>query len=383
MALGARDTRDLATPTNVDLEALNAYRTADGIGLGELQGLVQAGLTQFNGLAWGDAFAKFVEVFRYLRSPKQTASEAEIKYRLGNVTANDYTETGQEPLQRRSDAGAMVKTYKKTNAIGYTLQDLRRETAASILSDIGAQCDGMKEAVRQAFLNRIFASVTALTVGTSGKSPGWVAPSGTYASASQTYVSPNYNGTEFAAATHNHLDRQADDAAGRRAGFANFKTRILEHGYESVPGGPIMLLHGPLTTADVAADVNYVGRGNADFIRYASTTTLAEVPAWVHGILSDSRAWCVEMGGIPDNYFAAVKSFGVDAVDNPVIWWEPEDAAFRGLTLLGIDPNPPQGFSPWQRVQLYLEFGHAIARPDAGAVLRIAGSGNYTDPTIS
>src|SRR3990167_5058178 len=148
MALGVRDTRSEAWSSNVDLAELDKYRTADGVGLGELGTLVQAGLTAFNGFQWGTAYAKIAELIAMTCARKRGPSGALIHYSTGNIAANDETETGDEAVQRTGDADAMVKVYKKTNRIGYTLQDLRRVTSERVPSDIGRAIDGHKEALR-------------------------------------------------------------------------------------------------------------------------------------------------------------------------------------------------------------------------------------------
>lgn len=373
---GIDDVRSAAFSANVDLAVLNTYRTHDKIGLGELSQDIDSGLQAFDSLQWGQAYAAVTAVMALICSRAMGEEQAAIRYDIGSIDAHDRTEQGQEPAQKLGEADAMVKRYDKVNKIGFTKDSLRLVTADRVLTTIGRAINGHKEQARKALLTHIFTAANAISVG-SGKCPSWCG------GGSQNYVPANFNGKDFSSSHTSHLGRQADSADGRRAGFAAFKTSLEEHGYRSVAGSPTLVLHGEDTAGDVATDAKYVARGNTDFLRLASTTSIAEVPYWVHGILSDSNAWCVQIGGIPDNFFAAVHSFGEWSPLNPVTWWAPADASWQGLRVSGIDPSPPTGMTPWERLELAFEWGMGVQQPDAGAVLKIAASGDYTDPTLS
>lgn len=378
MALGTWQKSDTAPPSNIDLRDLERFTFADGVSLREAWTFAQTAASAFNDNRIANAeVALVLDLLCAPPSPDQ-----EIRYINGSVDWHNASEFGTPEFQRVSTAGAVVIPEAKTAALGVTWEGLRRTRSEDFIAAFGRFLDGAASVKRKSLLETIFTATTARVhpSGNGSKSPSWVG------GGSQNYVPPTRNGVSFAADDHID-DNQADSDAGRLAAFKAMRDNLWEHGYYSEDGAPIILLHGPLTLADVKGVSGYVARKQA-FIEYApgGTTSYAANlgvdPFTFHGVWADGGVWCVQIGGIPDNYFAMVKSFGSRNPMNPIKTWVPQDIG-GSLILRGLDPNPPEYASPIEKLVGHLEYGFGVQLPDAGAVSLIGGGGTYTDPTIT
>lgn len=377
MAAGPAIKADLTSVTNVVLADLNKYRFADGVGAGEAVAFVREQAAAFN--AGRMSNREVAIVMDLICAPP--ATDQEIYFANGDIAWENATEFGQPNYQRLTRAGAVVIPEQKTANIGLTWEAMRRIKSDDWIATVARFLDGAASVKRKALLETIFTVTTARVYpGGTAASPSWVG------GGSQNYVPPTRNGVSFTSDDHVD-DNQADSDAGRLAAFKAMLANINEHGYYSEQGAPIILLHGPDTLADVIAVTGYAANQQA-FVNYApgSTTSYAAVPqadaAVFHGVWTNGGVWCVQIGGITDNYFGMVKSFGSRNPMNPIKEWQPEDLTGQ-LILKGLDPNPPEHVAPIQNFWGHLEFGFGVQDPAAGAVSLIGGGGTYTDMTAT
>lgn len=377
MAAGPMVKADTFTPTNIVVADLNKYKFADGVGVGEAVSFVYAQAQAFNENRLSN---REVAVIADLICAPPT-SEQEIRFTNGQVTWENATEFGQPNYQHLTTAGAVVIPEAKTANIGLSWEAMRRIRSDDWMATVARFLDGAADQKRQSLLKTVLIATTArVHPGGTSVSPSWVG------GGSQNYVPPTRNGVSFS--SDDHLDdNQADSDAGRLAAFKACLANINEHGYYSEAGAPIILLHGPATLADVQAVSGYAANQQS-FVNYApgGTTNYASIPAAdasvFHGVWTNGGVWCCQIGGIPDNYFCMVKSFGNRNPMNPVQEWQPEDLGGQ-LILKGLDLTPPEHQAPIQNFWGHLEYGYGVKDPAAGAVSLIGGGGNYTDPTIT
>jgi hypothetical protein len=366
---------DLAVPSNVVLNDLNKYTFADGVGAGEAVGYVYQQVQNFNQNRIANR--EVAMVMDMLCTPPDT--EQVISFVNGTITWQNATEVGKPDMQHLTTAGAVVIPEQKTANVGLTWEAMRRIKSDEWIATVGRFLDGAVSAKRKSFLDAIGIATTArVHPGGTSASPSWVG------GGSQNYVPPDRNGISFAADDHID-DNQADSDAGRLAAFTALRDNLWEHGYFSEAGAPIILLHGTATLADVKAVSGYTAR-KMEFVDYAPGGTtnyanlnMADLVAF-HGVWSNGGVWCVQIGGIPDNYFYMVKSFGSRNPMNPVKEWMPADLGAQ-LVLKGLDLTPPEHVAPIQNFWGHLEYGFGIQDPAAGSVSLIGGGGTYTDPT--
>lgn len=373
MAHGTGNLAQLATPTGIDLEVLNRYTFADGVGLGEVVGFAQQMVVDFAAFNWPN----HPQVAALIPLITSLSADQDIRFNTGTVTWEDVGEDSTPGTQHIGAAGGMCEVVTKAAALGYTWDALRRVRSDEVVDAFAAARDGAVEVIRKAVLARIFKQGSTNFEG-SAFSYGWVGGTG------QSFVSPTYDGVTFASDDHykdNGDAGYADSAAGRRSLFGDMGKAVWEHGHLSVPGAPTFLLHGPATRADVTADAQYLAAEQA-FVNY-ETTQRAAALAIGHGVLKDVGWITAEIGGIPDNYFAGVKSFGAGNSLNPVRLWYPPDLGF-GIILMNLDPNPPMNVSPVAKLEMRLQIGVGIQRPDAGTAGQIGGgAADYAEPTIT
>jgi hypothetical protein len=368
-------------PDNIELEDLDKrYRFADGVGMGTALRDVYDSLTAINA-GTSNLNREAVLVEEFLCTPVQ--SRQEIYFRSGDFTWSDsiQTEYSEPDMQHRTRAGAVVLPFEREAQLGLTWKASREITADEWMADISQFWEGGLSAKRQQLLECI-GTATAARVHPGGS--GSLSP-GVIGGADQDWVPPTRNGVSFAADDHID-DNQADSAAGRLAALTALRDNLWEHGYYSEAGAPIIILHGPATLADIKAVSGYTAR-QQPFINYApgSTTSYASLTeadvATFHGVWEPGGAWCVQIGGIPDNYFWMVKSFGRRSPANPILQWGPADVP--QFILMGLDPNVGYGRTPIERLTGRLEAGFGWQRPDAGSISLIGGGGTYTDPTVT
>lgn len=377
MAAGPLLKVDTHTPSNVVIADLNKYKFADGVGAGEAVSYVYQQAQAFNENRIANR--EVAAVLNLLCAPPVNTQE--IYFTNGDIEWTNTTENGTPNLQHLTRAGAVVIPEAKDARIGATWEAMRRITSDDWMATVGRWLDGAASVKRKSLLETIGIATTArVHPGGTSASPSWVG------GGSQNYVPPTRNGVSFTSDDHID-DNQADSAAGRLAAFTAMLANLNEHGYYSQAGAPILLLHGPATKADVLAVTGYTANQQA-FVNYApgGTTNYASLPGVdpgvFHGVWANGGVWCCEIGGIPDNYFFMVKSFGVRSPLNPIQEWVPEDIG-ASLYLKNLDLTPPEGVSPIQDFWGYLQYGYGVKDPAAGCVSLIGGGGTYTDPTIT
>lgn len=378
MALGPWSYSDTAVPSNINLADIERYAFSDGVSVAEAVAYAYDQARAFNDNRMGNrAVALLLDL---LCAPP--TNDQMINYYNGSVEWHDDTEYGDEQIQRVSKAGAVCIPREKTAKIGMSWRSLRKSTSDDFVAMVGRWLDGAASAKRADLLQTTGIATTARThpSGNGSASPSWIG------GGSQNYVPPDYNGISFSSDDHID-DNQADSAAGRLAAFKAMRNNLWEHGYYSEPGAPIMILHGPDTLSDIQGVTGYSAR-KQPFVDYApgGTTTYGDIPevdvSTFHGVWTTGGCWCVQVGGIPDNYFFMVKSFGMRSPLNPVQQWVPEDIG-ASLIMKNLNLSPPENVSPIETLEGFLSWGFGVRDPAAGCVSLIAGSGTYTDPTIT
>lgn len=374
MALGYLSLADLGVPAEIQAMLAN-HRFTDGVSIEFVLQNMTAGLNAFNtgnsGSPGSDALA------RLLTTP--ASIDPGITYSGGSLTTRDATEYGAEPVQRIDKHQAVVIPVGREGAIGFSFDAMRVTDSQHAITTNRRLLEAFGSDRRKAILRTVFTQATVRTTAEGARSPGWVGADG------QAYVPPEYEGRTFA--TDNHvLATATDTAAGRRALFADMAARLWEHGLYSTPGAPLILIHGPATLADVQADAKYVSR-QQQYVQYASGAqtnyaALADnLPMDLfHGVLQDSGAWVVNIGGVPDNYFAMVKSYGERSSMNALKTWSPDDLA-NGFALLDVTSPLPGTYAKRNDFTVRYEAGYGVAVPEMGVVGMVGGA-SYVDPAI-
>ena len=374
MALGYLSLADLGVPAEIQAMLAN-HRFTDGISIEFVLQNMVAGLNSFNagnsGSPGSDALA------RLLTTP--ASADSKIEYIGGSLRTRDATEYGAEPAQHTDKLSGVVIPVGREGAIGFSFDAMRSTDSQHAITTNRRLLEAFGSDRRKAILRTVFTQATVRKTAEGARSPGWVGAD------DQLYIPPEYEGRTFD--TDNHvLATATDTAAGRRALFASMTARLWEHGLYSSSRAPLILIHGPATLEDVQADAKYAPRQQAN-VQYApgAQTNYADLSSDLpmdlfHGVLVDSGAWCVNVGGVPDNYFALVKSYGERSGMNPIKTWSPADLA-NGFALLDVTSPPAGTKSKRNDFTVRYESGYGVMTPEAGVVGMVGGA-TYVDPAI-
>lgn len=369
--LGWGQMADGIVPSNVDLNVLNASaQTRDGVGAGE----VYAGLLLLADQLTREIGNPTTRINRLIGMTSYPTSDVSLSYHMGNFSLVEDVEHADPPKQHTVKDATMIAAKNLTQAFGWTWQRFRQLTIADVESTFERARKAVEEGIRKQWLTRIFSGqATAVPVG-SGYSVGWVGAN------LQNYVPPDFEGASFG--SDSHLSRVATNPAP-----VTIYNLLREHGLYSEPGSPIILLHGPASTATVKAFTKatngdaYLPAAQA-FTAYGASER-AIVENYAHGVLTETNVLCVEVGGIPASYYGVIKSNGINSTSNPLARHIGVGIAQGKVLVRGLDTNPPTGASPLEEANLYFESGFGVAHPEAAAVQYIYASGSYIDPTIT
>lgn len=387
MSAGILTTAHTGIPDNVDLSKLNVYTTREGVGYGTVLGFAREAARQFGGLVWPGQ-EEMASIVSYLVAP---APDDQLRWRIGDLTAQRVTADmqGEVIRQHRERAGSQVPDYRAVVPLGaYTWETTRPGRNAlgrdEVESDVVAAQEALANDLWAELLRAVITKAGRDVIGsTTGQAVGWVG--GT----DQDYQPGRRKGTSYSGHQHylTHND-YADSANGRRALFAALAATVEEHGRRHSQGAPLLLLHGGASKADVQADAQYGAPTVVGVTPGSATAAVTDVPLWAHGKLNDSGAWCVDVGTLlPKHYYVMAKSYGALNPRNPIRLYYPPDIGFGPVlvdlrTRYPVDQNTVQDAGLLLNLAVWLQYGLAVAEPEAGAAGLIGGAGSWTDPTI-
>lgn len=388
MAQGILTTELTGLPDNIDLTALNVYRTRDGFGYGEVIQAAGVACREFGAFNWiGQE-----ETSSLIQALVAPSADDSISWRVGDLTAVRVTQDNLADIghQHRDRAGSQIPIYGDATSLGgYTWATTQKGPKAlssdEVMTDIRASMDALINSFFPEFLRSLtYKAARAVPGSSSGQAVGWLGAT------SSDYVATSKKGRTFSGHSHYLTDAAyADSANGRRALFAAFSQTLLEHGKRHSSSAPLLLLHGSASKTDVMADSQWAAPTVVGVVPGANTAQVTDVPFWAYGKLQDSGACTVDVGSLlPEHYYVFVKSYGPLSILNPLRLCYPESTGFGPLVIdrrsgFPVDGNTPKDGGLLNNMVAILNYGLAVRDPEAGAAGLIGGGGSWTDPTIA
>ncbi len=362
--LGPNDLKQYALPANWDPAYLSQIALADGTIYEQFVDDVATALSLVNQQLLADPF---------LSSLISLTTEASVEYRTGVSNGfEEATEYGRPDAKRGATTGHMLPLKEYDRALGWTWMFLRKARRAQLDADIASAVQDVRDLWAKKILTRLFKS-TSDTVGT-GKSVPF-ADGGT---ADPNYIPPPVpdRGGTFDS-SHNHFLRLSGITQ------ANLETAIKhlwEHGHN--PPFDLIIAQADISSwTDTSSVTGYVPRPDP-LLRYGTNQDLANVTEdFIGAIETDYGAVRVRANGrIPANYWGVFKSYGPLDQRNPLrVRYNPR----LGIGVLLLAGDHIREY-PLENAIMWMEFGVGVGEDrTAAALVRQAGSGSYTDPTIS
>jgi hypothetical protein len=369
MAIGPRSTVDLALPAGWDGAALERLRLQDGT---TIAAVVQRIVTAVNGINAELRADPWIGGLSFLTTQRT------VRYASGGSgSAMDvHTEYGLPPEQRGVSVGHMAPRNKRDMILGWTWDFLNDAIAEDIDADIRFNVDRVRNEFQKAPLTRLFSNAQN-TVETSGLDVGMAEGSATGV-IYQPPATPQAP-TGFLS-THSHYNKRT--TALTAVNIEATVRDVWEHGHPP-PYIGLFADADRATLAGLAATgaFKYYPRASA-IINYANTD-VARVPEAYDAVLTTAYGdvFVTYSARVPTNYFAIIKSYGVNSPRNPLRWWFNDRFGAGVVPLAGKQVRQ----FPIEGLMLYAEYGFT-GGPDrtAVSVTQIAASGaTYDVPTIS
>lgn len=366
--LGYNDLKGRALPSLWDQDYLKKLELQGGRMVGDLLNEVQGALSVVNGDLINDPmFAGMLSV----------ADEAAVEYAVGSSNSGvvEITDHSTPDPYKGVVTGHMLPLKDYARALGWTELGLRRAREATINADVRAAVRDIKNSFQQQALARFF-KMEGETVGSTSNASVPLADGGTTDSSYVPFQSPD--GETFTSA-HDHFLRQASVT---EANVSAALEHLQEHGHNS----PFTVI---ISRSDIATWTALSGFKSPEWpqIRQFDNSSgadraagLADIERYIGYLETDwgiAQLWATPR--VPANYYAAFKSYGTLDPRNPL--------------RLRVDPATGYGWNimrgqwvnmPHHLVVLHSAHGFGIGEDRTnGVAVYIAGSGDYTTPTIS
>lgn len=369
MAIGPRSTVDLALPAGWDGAALNRLALQDGTTIAQVVARVVTAVNGVNAVVRADPF---VGGLTFLTTQRTVRSRSGV----GTGGMDTHTEYGLPVEQRGVSTGHMAPRNKRDMGLAWTWDYLNDAISNDIDADVRLALDRIRNEYQKAPLTRLFSNAQN-TVETSGLDVGM-------ADGSQSGVvftpGASQNAPAGFASTHAHYNKRT--TALTAANIEATVKDVWEHGHPA----PYLGLFSDADRATLSAlaasgAFKYYPRASA-IVNYG-TTDVARVPEQYDFVLTTSYGdvFGIYHARIPTNYFAILKSYGVNSPRNPLRWW------YNDRFGPGVVPLTGKQYRqfPIEGLMLYAEYGFtANDERTQVSVTQIAGSGStYDVPTIS
>jgi hypothetical protein len=362
MALGPRDTRQLVMLAGWDATALRNYDRQMGTSYEQVVGEMRAALGALNAEIAADPFIASVASF---------TDRPEAEYRVGSSNGFErHTEYARPDIKRADITGHMLPLKAFDRALGWTWDFLRNADMAQIRADIA---DGIRDArdivrvqVIQRFLTRGDESGVINGLGTAGYSAGFATAA---ANTAVDFTPPPYGANTFTS-DHEHYVGVAGGAF-TTAILDDMIAELNEHGHTGV----LDLAVGPNSVATIQGLTGFYGP-TSPLIISGTGVTYANVDINEYiGVYKTLRIR--EVGGIPQYYGFAYKSYGSMSAMNPLKIRLPRGQT-QLQTIAMTDPRAGNATTPIQYLMLFNEFGVGVNDRTAGTT-RYVNNATWAD----
>jgi hypothetical protein len=357
MPFGILDTSYIDFPPGVDATYVQGLQTRDGVDFARVVTEIDSRL--------GAANAALDEIVASMIATPTT----EISSDTTTPVAFKVNEKGEYTISRpqmQEGSAVMLPLRGYDLSLEFTEDGLKKMSLAKILQNIDGAIMGIKRLQRLACFQRLF-SIAEVRVdrSTTATSPGF-AGSG---SGSNVFSSPFPDGTALSGGyTHYYRDTTANVAVVTKTALANLK-RWQKGPFEMV---------GSQTAIDlVTADTTNFVPANSDLIKPAQGDAQANVdPVKYIGVYMKEIKVRYALLETTDPHLAIYKSNGSFAADNPLAWrYDPLYGKNAYVKTRSMYPLDQAVMMQW--------FGIGVNNRVSAALIKLSGSGNYTDPTFS
>lgn len=326
-------------------------QTRDGVPLDKVWADLQEGLRVYNeqSIAIADLLVR-------------RTSEKTVAYPVGQMSFQRATQFAPPDRQRVGWASFDVPMAKYDLGLMFTWQFLKEATQTQIDAFHAEAMRADKDNVIKAMLQRalMMENETETSGGITYTYPGFCNGSG--------YTPPAYKGKTFSS-SHNHYLRYA--AASLDDGIKAMKDTLIEHGHD----GNRILFISTSDESSVRACTNFIAAAQA-LIQPASTTAIAKVAGDYIGVIHGFQVQVC--GWMPQYYYFGFNSYGVNSIQNPLIWRFMDEYG-DGLLLVNEDPGAKY---PLINSYYFRALGIGVQSRTNGVAMYIAASGNYVTPTL-
>jgi hypothetical protein len=368
--LGPNDLKNISLPSAWDNTELSRLRLRDGTTYETLLRDIDDALTIVNGQMQGGFLSNLISM----------TTEPAVEYRTGVSNGfEDHTEYTKPDPKRAKTTGHMLPIKKIDRALGWTADFLEEARQVQIDADIASMIDDARNAYEKMVLTRLF-KIEEETGAAYGLGSGGVSVPFASGAVGTIPWTPPQNPARMInpfSSTHTHYLRlDGISQTNIEAAVAH----LWEHGAD----GPFDLI---ASLADLAAwqnTTNVTGfKMIADpLIQYGVDNDLALVNASTYQGVIQTKYGVVRLwanGRIPTTFYSVVKTYGANDQRNPL--------RIRYDELFGFGVKLRSEFVssyPLYGAIGVMKLGAGVGIDRSAAVLvRNAGSGDYTTPTIA
>lgn len=371
MALGGRDTSQLALPTGWDGAVLEKHALEDGTTFLQVAAML-------NGAVQTAAAGIYTDpLWSSLVSYQDMPEIAEYAQGASNGFG-EFSEYSRPDPKRADTAGHMLPIKPYDRALAWTWYYLKHARTPQIEADIADAVKDMTDLWRVRLLTRLLQngddSGAAKGLGTGGYSPGFA---NIYTATNVDFAPPAYGGQTFTT-SHDHYVGIAGGVFTKDV-FSDIKAELLEHG------------HLPPYNCIVSISDETTIRGLTGFVpvsqvatNYASTVSLANFgpdyrpDGYNIGVINDVIVRVVH--GMPRYYGFAWKTYGANSQRNP-LRIRLQKGQSRPTFEVMTDPRAGNATQPLQYAMIFTEFGVGVGADRTNGTPRYVNSATWADGT--
>jgi hypothetical protein len=360
--LGPRDTRQLVNLAGWDATELRNYDRQNNTSYSEVVAEFNAALGGLNAEIAADPF---------IASVASLTDRPESEYGVGGSNGFErHTEYGRPDIKRAAITGHMLPLKAFDRGLGWTWDFLRRADMSQVRADFASAITDARDIVRQQVLQRFLTrgdeSGIINGLGAGGYSPGFATAA---ANTAVDFTPPQYGATTFTS-DHEHYVGVAGGAF-TTAILDDMIAELNEHGHTGV----LDLAVGPNSVATIQGLTGFYGPASPLIIN-GSGVTFANVDVNEYiGVYKTLRIR--EVGGIPQYYGFAYKSYGNMDMRNPLKIRLPQGLGSLLFTAM-TDPRAGNATTPIQYLMLFTEFGVGVNDRTAGTT-RYVNNATWAD----
>lgn len=364
--LGPRDTRQLVNLAGWDAVAIRNYDRANNTTYEQVVGEMRAALGALNAELAADPFISSIASF---------TDRPEAEYRVGGSNGFErHTEYGRPDIKRADITGHMLPLKAFDRALGWTWDFLRNADMEQVRADLADAIKDARDIVRVQVLQRLLTrgdeTGIANGLGTGGYSPGFATAAGNTA---VDFTPPSYGSTNFTS-SHEHYVGVAGGAF-TTAILDDMISELNEHGHTGV----LELAINPTDAPTVQGLTGFVSPAQALVTNGVLTATANVDPMEYLGVYKTLRVR--QVGGLPQYYGVAYKSYGPNSQRNPLKIRVPRGTGSL-QTIAMTDPRAGNATTPIQYLMLFTEFGVGVNDRTA-ATTRYVNNATWADGVAS